>query len=75
MIIHSNVKTNFPPKLFLTDRQVSKVRKAFENNSSANKTFSSTRPCKYLKSEGPLGKLAEPLQNTLLLSKAYLKVF
>ena len=75
MIIHSNVKTNSPPKLFLTDRQVSKVRKAFENNSSANKTSSNTRPGKYLKSEGPLGKLTEPLQNTLLLSKAYLKVF
>ena len=32
----SNDKTNFPNKLLLTDTQVSKIRKAFANGSSAN---------------------------------------
>ena len=31
----SNDKTNFPHKLLLTDTQVSKIRKAFANDSSA----------------------------------------
>ena len=33
---HSNDKNNFPHKLLLTNTQVSKLRKAFANNSSAN---------------------------------------
>ena len=32
----SNDENNFPHKLLLTNTQVSKLRKAFENNSSAN---------------------------------------
>ena len=32
----SNDENNFPLKLLLTNRQVSKLRKAFENGSSAN---------------------------------------
>ena len=35
-----NDETNFPHKLLLTDTQVSKIRKAFENGSSANVKFS-----------------------------------
>ena len=35
--------TNFPYKLFLTDTQVSRSRKAFANGSSANITFSKTK--------------------------------
>ena len=32
----SNDENNFPHKLFLTNTQVSKLRKAFANNSTAN---------------------------------------
>ena len=34
-----NGETNFEHKLLLTDTQVSKIRKAFENASSANINF------------------------------------
>ena len=40
LIGNSNDKTNFPHKLLLTDTQVSKIRKAFANGSSANLKFS-----------------------------------
>ena len=40
LIGNSNDKTNFPHKLLLTDTQVSKIRKAFANGSSANVKFS-----------------------------------
>ena len=36
MISDSNDETNFPNKLLLNDRQVSKLCKAFANNSSVN---------------------------------------
>ena len=36
----SNDETNFPYELLLTDRQVSRLGKAFANNSSANKKLS-----------------------------------
>ena len=36
MIGNSNDKTNFPHKLSLTNWQVSKIRKVFANNWSAN---------------------------------------
>ena len=36
VINNSNDETNFPYKLSLTNRQVSRLRKAFANNSSAN---------------------------------------
>ena len=36
MIRDSNDGSNFPHKLLLTERQLSKVRKDFANNSSAN---------------------------------------
>ena len=40
LIGNSNDETNFLHKLLLTDTQVSKIRKAFANGSSANKKFS-----------------------------------
>ena len=43
MIGDSNDETNFPHKLLLTDRQVSNIRKAFSNNSSADIKFSKTQ--------------------------------
>ena len=39
MIGNSDDETNFPHKLLLTDRQVSSLRKSFENNSSADIKF------------------------------------
>ena len=40
---NSEDETNFPHKLLLTDTQVSKIRKAFVNGSSANIKFSKTQ--------------------------------
>ena len=39
--------TNFPHKLLLTNTQVSKIRKAFANGSSANIKFSKTQLSKF----------------------------
>ena len=39
----SNGETNFPHKSLLVDTQVSKIRKAFANGSSANTIFSKTQ--------------------------------
>ena len=39
-LIGNSNETNFPPKLLLTDTQVSKICKAFANDSSANIKFS-----------------------------------
>ena len=36
MIGDTNNETNFPHRLLLTDRQVSKLQKGFANNSLAN---------------------------------------
>ena len=57
MIGDSNDKTNFPHELLLTDRQVSSIRKAFANNSSADIKFSKTQLSNIIQSEGFLGKL------------------
>ena len=43
MIGDSNDETNFPHELLLTDRQVSSIRKAFDNNSSVDIRFSKTQ--------------------------------
>ena len=71
MIVDSNDKTNFPHELLLTDRQVSSIRKAFANNSSANIKFSKTQLSKIIQSGGFLGKLFGPLlKNGLTLMKS-----
>ena len=63
----SNDETNFPQKLFnfpqnllLTNRQISKLGKAFVNNSSANMMLSKT----HLQSGVFLGRLFGPLFKT-----------
>ena len=61
MIGNSNDETNFLHELLLTDRQVSSIRKAFSNNSSANIKFSKTQVSKMIQSGGFLGKLLGPL--------------
>ena len=43
LIGNSNDETNFLHKLLLTDTQVSKIRKAFANGSSANIKFSKSQ--------------------------------
>ena len=52
MIESSGDETNFPHKLLLTNIQVSKIRKAFANGSSANIKFSKTQLSKMIQSEG-----------------------
>ena len=49
---NSNVETNFPHKLLLTDTQISKICKAFENGSSANIKFSKTQLSKIVQLSG-----------------------
>ena len=60
----SNTENNFPHKLFLTNTQVSKLRKASANNSSANIKLSKTQLHKIQQSGGLLGRLLEPLLKT-----------
>ena len=43
MVGHSNDETSFPHKLLLTNTQVLRIHKAFENGSSANINFSKTQ--------------------------------
>ena len=64
MIGDSNDKTNFPHELLLTGRQVSSIRKAFANNSSADIKFSKTQLSKMMQSGGFLSKLLGPLLKT-----------
>ena len=61
---NSNDEANFPHKLLLRDRQVSSIRKAFSNNSSADIKFSKTQLSKMMQSGGFLGKLLGPLLKT-----------
>ena len=66
--LSSNMKgdneTSFPHKLLLTNRQVSNVRKAFANNSSADIKLSKTQLSKMIQSGGFLGRLLGPLLKT-----------
>ena len=49
---NSNDETNFPHNLLLTDIQVSSIRKAFANGSSANIKFPKTKFSKMIQSGG-----------------------
>ena len=64
MIGNSNHETNFPHKLLLTNRQVSNLRKAFANHSSADIKLSKTQLSKMIQSGGFLGRLLGPLLKT-----------
>ena len=63
----SNDEINFPHKLLLTNQQVSRLRKAFLNNSSANIKLSKIQLSKVVQSGGCLGRLLRPLLKTVLL--------
>ena len=52
MIGNSNDETNFLYKILLTDTQVSKICKAFANDSSANIKFSKIKLSKMIQSGG-----------------------
>ena len=57
----SNDENNFPHKLLLTKTQLSRLRKAFANNSSANIKLSKTQLHKIEQSGGFLDRLLGPL--------------
>ena len=61
MIGDSNDEANFPHELLLTDRQISSMRKAFSNDSSANIKLSKTQLSNMIQSGGFLGRLLGPL--------------
>ena len=70
----SNDANNFPHKLFLTNTQVSRLRKAFANVSSANIKLSKTQLHKIVQSGEFSGTLLGPLLKTgLPLMKNVLK--
>ena len=62
--IIGNNETNFAHKLLLTDRQVSNIRKAFANNSSAAIKLLKTQLSKMIQSGGFLSRLLDPLLKT-----------
>ena len=64
MLSYSNDEANFPHELLLTDRQISSIRKAFSNKSSADIKFSKTQLSKMIQSGGFLGNLLGPLLKT-----------
>ena len=57
-------ENNFPHKSLLANTQVSNLRKAFANNSSANIKLSKTQLSKMIQSGGFLGKLLGPALKT-----------
>ena len=60
----SNDENHFLHKLLLTNTQVSKLRKTFANNSSANIKLSKTQLYKIGRSGGFIGRLLGPLLKT-----------
>ena len=60
----SNDENNFPHKFLLPNTQVSKLRKAFANNFSANIKLSKSQLHKIGQSGGFLGRLLGPLLKT-----------
>ena len=61
------LRANFPHKLLLTDRLVSKFCKAFENNSSANIKLPKVQLSEILQSGVFLGRLFGPVLSAGLL--------
>ena len=64
MVGHSNGETNFPHRLLLTNTWVSRLRKTFANNSSANIKLSKTQLHKMGQSGEFLGRFQRPLLKT-----------
>ena len=66
MTDNPNSGTNFPQKLLLRDREVSKICKAFGNKSSANIRLSTAQLSKMLQLSGFLGRFLDPSLKTSL---------
>ena len=64
MFSNSNDEINFAHKLLITNTQVSRLRKAFANNSSANIKLSKTQLSKIGQSRRFLGRILGPLIKT-----------
>ena len=64
MIGNADDEINFTQKLLLTNRQVSKLLKAFANNRSAVKELSNTQLSKIIQLSRFLGRLLGPLLQT-----------
>ena len=64
MIGNSENEINFPHKLFLTNRQVTTLRKAFGNHTSTFIKLSKAQLSKMIQSGGFLGKFLSPLLRT-----------
>ena len=64
MIGNSDDETNFPHKLFLTNRQVTNLRRAFAKHTSTNIKLSKTQLSKIIQSGGFIGKLLGSLLKT-----------
>ena len=64
-------ETNFPHKLFLTNRQVSNLCKVFANYLSTDVKLSKTQISKMIQSGGFLGRLLGPLLKTRLTLMTY----
>ena len=64
MIGDFNGATNFPYRLLLTDRQVSRLYKALANNLLVNIKLAKLELPKLLQLEGFLGRLLKPLLKT-----------
>ena len=74
VIGNSSNNTNFPHELFLTNRQVANICKAFANNLSTDIKFSKPQLSKMIQSGGFLCKLLGPLLKTgLPLIKSVIK--
>ena len=66
MVGNSTGETNFSHKLFLTNRQVANLRKAFVKHTSTDIKLSKTQLSKMIQSEGFLGRLLGLLLRTVL---------
>ena len=66
MVGNSNDNTNFPHELFLTNREVANIRKAFAKNTSIDIKLSQTQLSKMIQSEGFLGNLLGKLSGPLM---------
>ena len=74
MIGDSNVETNFPHMLLLTNRHFSRISKTFSNDSLANIKFSKIQLSKMIQLRGFIGRLLWALiKNGLLLIENVIK--
>ena len=64
MIGNSDDETNFPHKLFLTNRQVPNLRRAFAKHTSTDIKLSKTQLSKMIQPGGFLCRLLGPLLKT-----------